>query len=390
MYDKVSQCIDTIQSVYTEKYGTLDLMVKSPGRINLIGEHTDYNLGFVLPAAINKAIYIAIGKRSDQEIHLTAGDLGESISMNLSQLIPSDKQWPNYLLGIADQLKKEGYPISGFNAVISGDVPLGAGLSSSAAVECATIFALNELFGLGISKLRMVQLSQKAENEFVGLKCGIMDMFASMFGKKDSVIQLDCRSLDYHYMPFKQDGFQIILLDTCVKHSLASSAYNKRREECEAGVKTIQQFHPEVNSLRDASMEMVDQYLKGGDEKIYNRCSFIVSEIKRLQDGCKDLVDGDIASFGLKMMETHVGLSKLYEVSCDELDFLALFAKKQKGVIGARMMGGGFGGCTINLVKDAQVASFMDDAAHAFKKEFHTNLKSYIVSIDQGTSLIIA
>jgi len=383
-----NNCANLVQSQFAKQFGQHQLLVKSPGRINLIGEHTDYNLGFVLPAAIDKAIYIAIGKRTDSNICLTAADLDQSIEANLENLQPSPKQWPNYLLGIADQLKKKGYSIGGFNAVIAGDVPLGAGLSSSAAVECATIFALNELFELGISKLDMVRLAQKAENEFVGLQCGIMDMFASMFGKQDAVIQLDCRSLDYHYMPFHQDGFQIVLLDTCVKHSLASTAYNTRRLECEAGVAVIAQVYPEVQSLRDANLEMVESLLAGGDVKVYQRCKFIVAEIARLQAGCQDLVEGKIDAFGLKMFETHIGLSKEYEVSCVELDFLADFAKDQTGVIGARMMGGGFGGCTINLVKDASVDAFIAGAAVAFKNRFQQDLKSYIVAIGDGTSLI--
>lgn len=383
-----NNCATLVQTQYTKFFGSPELMVKSPGRINLIGEHTDYNLGFVLPAAIDKAIYIAIGKRTDQNICLHAADLDQSIEMNLESLEPSPKQWPNYLLGIADQLKKAGYPIAGFNAVVAGDVPLGAGLSSSAAVECATVFALNELFVLGMSKLEMVRLAQNAENEFVGLKCGIMDMFASMFGKADSVIQLDCRSLDYHYMPFHQNGFQIVLLDTCVKHSLASTEYNTRRAECEAGVAIIAQQHPQVKSLRDANLEMVESLLAGGDVKVYQRCKFIVAEIARLQAGCQDLVEGKIDAFGLKMFETHIGLSKEYEVSCLELDFLADFAKAQTGVIGARMMGGGFGGCTINLVKDASVDAFIAEAAIAFKNRFQQDLKSYIVAIGDGTSLI--
>ncbi|HQR92774.1 MAG: galactokinase [Bacteroidetes bacterium 24-39-8] len=383
-----NKCATLVQTQYTNAFGSPELMVKSPGRINLIGEHTDYNLGFVLPAAIDKAIYIAIGKRTDQNICLHAADLDQSIEMSLDSLEPSPKQWPNYLLGIADQLKKAGYPISGFNAVVAGDVPLGAGLSSSAAVECATVFALNELFVLGMSKLEMVRMAQKAENEFVGLKCGIMDMFASMFGKADAVIQLDCRSLDYHYMPFHQKGFQIVLLDTCVKHSLASTEYNTRRAECEAGVAIIAQQHPQVKSLRDADLGMVESLLAGGDVKVYQRCKFIVAEIARLQAGCQDLVNDNIDAFGLKMFETHIGLSKEYEVSCVELDFLADFAKDQNGVIGARMMGGGFGGCTINLVKDASVDTFITGAATAFKNRFQQDLKSYIVAIGDGTSLI--
>ncbi len=383
-----NNCAALVQTQYTKAFGSPELMVKSPGRINLIGEHTDYNLGFVLPAAIDKAIYIAIGKRTDQNICIHAADLDQSIEMSLESLEPSPKQWPNYLLGIADQLKKAGYPISGFNAVVAGDVPLGAGLSSSAAVECATVFALNELFVLGMSKLEMVRMAQKAENEFVGLQCGIMDMFASIFGKADSVIQLDCRSLDYHYMPFYQKGFQIVLLDTCVKHSLASSEYNTRRAECEAGVAIIAQQYPQVKSLRDADWRMVENLLAGGDVKVYQRCKFIVAEIARLQAGCQDLVAGDITAFGLKMFETHRGLSQEYEVSCSELDFLADYAKTQSAVIGARMMGGGFGGCTINLVKDASVDTFIAGAAVAFKNRFQQDLKSYIVTIGDGTSLI--
>lgn len=381
-------CISTIKSVYASHYGKPELYVKSPGRINLIGEHTDYNQGFVLPAAIDKAIYIAIGKRKDNQIHLNAGDLDDSFSVDIDALQYSPKEWPNYIMGVVDQLIKGGHAIGGFNAVLAGDVPLGAGLSSSAAVECATVFALNELFQLGLPKLEMVKLAQRAENEFVGLKCGIMDMFASMFGQADSVIQLDCRSLEYHYTPFNQEGIKIVLLDTRVKHSLASSEYNQRREECEAGVKIIQQQFPEVKSLRDVNAEMVESLLAKGDQKVFNRCKYIVEEIQRLQDACADLEKGDMISFGNKMYATHEGLSKLYEVSCAELDFLADFAKQQPSVLGARMMGGGFGGCTINLVKEEEVADFIARATDAFYKQFKTDLKSYVVSIGNGTGLL--
>ena len=390
MSENNNLCAQLVQTEFAKQFGQYQLLVKSPGRINLIGEHTDYNLGYVLPAAINKAIYIAIGKRTDKTICIKAADLNQTMEASLDALQPSPLQWPNYLLGIADQLQKMGHVIGGFNAVVAGDVPLGAGLSSSAAVECATVFALNELFGLGLSKLDMVKLAQKSENEFVGLKCGIMDMFASMFGKQDAVIQLDCRSLDYHHMPFQQNGFQIVLLDTCVKHSLASTEYNTRREECEAGVAIMAKQHPEVKSLRDANLEMVESLLAGGDTKVYQRCKFIVGEIARLQAGCQDLVDGNIAAFGMKMFETHQGLSQDYQVSCSELDFLADFAKTQNGVIGARMMGGGFGGCTINLVKEASVENFIAGASQAFKNKFQQDLKSYIVAIGDGTSLINA
>jgi len=384
----LNHCIETVRTVFVSNFGHPTLLVQSPGRINLIGEHTDYNQGFVLPAAIDKAIYLAISKREDQEVHLIAADLADNFSVALNNLSFSQQTWSNYLIGVVDQLQKNGYELGGFNAVVAGDVPLGAGLSSSAAVECATVFALNELFELGLSKIEMVRLAQKAENEFVGVKCGIMDQFASMFGKTDTVIQLDCQSLDYSYMPFNQEGIKIVLLDTRVKHSLASTEYNLRREECEAGVKIIQEKYPTVASLRDVTMQMAQECLANADQKIIDRCSFVVAEIHRLQDACKDLEAGNMKAFGKKMYETHEGLSKLYEVSCAELDFLADFAKTDASVLGARMMGGGFGGCTINLVEENAVEAFVLAAGNAFQAAFGTEMKPYIVSIGNGTSLL--
>jgi len=384
----LNHCIETVRTVFVSNFGHPTLLVQSPGRINLIGEHTDYNQGFVLPAAIDKAIYLAISKREDQEVHLIAADLADNFSVALNNLSFSQQTWSNYLIGVVDQLQKNGYELGGFNAVVAGDVPLGAGLSSSAAVECATVFALNELFELGLSKIEMVRLAQKAENEFVGVKCGIMDQFASMFGKTDTVIQLDCQSLGYNYMPFNQEGIKIVLLDTRVKHSLASTEYNLRREECEAGVKIIQEKYPTVASLRDVTMQMAQECLANADQKIIDRCSFVVAEIHRLQDACKDLEAGNMKAFGKKMYETHEGLSKLYEVSCAELDFLADFAKTDASVLGARMMGGGFGGCTINLVEENAVEAFVLAAGNAFQAAFGTEMKPYIVSIGNGTSLL--
>ena len=384
----LNHCIETVRTVFVSNFGHPTLLVQSPGRINLIGEHTDYNQGFVLPAAIDKAIYLAISKREDQEVHLIAADLADNFSVALNNLSFSQQTWSNYLIGVVDQLQKNGYELGGFNAVLAGDVPLGAGLSSSAAVECATVFALNELFELRLSKIEMVRLAQKAENEFVGVKCGIMDQFASMFGKTDAVIQLDCQSLGYQYMPFNQAGIKIVLLDTRVKHSLASTEYNLRREECEAGVKIIQEKYPTVASLRDVTMQMAQECLANADQKIIDRCSFVVAEIHRLQDACKDLEAGNMKAFGKKMYETHEGLSKLYEVSCAELDFLADFAKTDASVLGARMMGGGFGGCTINLVEEDAVEAFVLAAGNAFQAAFGTEMKPYIVSIGNGTSLL--
>jgi galactokinase len=388
MVDHSEPILTRIEKIFRQHFGEPAFIVRSPGRINLIGEHTDYNMGFVLPAAIDKAIYIAIQKREDRAIHIMAADLDQMFTGSLDALVYSDLQWPNYLLGVADELQKAGHSLSGFNAVVAGDVPLGAGLSSSAAVECAIVFALNELFALGLSQKNMVLLSQKAENEFVGLQCGIMDMFASMFGKKEQVIKLDCRSLKYDYMPFDTSSIQIVLMDTGVKHSLASSEYNLRRQECEEGVRIMQQKYPSVKSLRDANMDMVNECLLQGNRVVYNRCRFIVEEIQRLEDACNDLVNHDLAAFGKKMFATHDGLSRLYEVSCVEADMLVEAVLNDSAVIGARMMGGGFGGCTINLVKKDAADELINRMAGTFFDHFGRPLKTYFVNIDDGTSLI--
>lgn len=377
-----------IREIYQQKFGDPACIVRSPGRINLIGEHTDYNLGFVLPAAIDKAIYIAINRRDDDRILLYAADLDQFYEGSTGALHKSDQQWPDFILGVVQQLLKAGHPLSGFSAVVMGDVPLGAGLSSSAAVECATVFALNELFGLQLERLKMVQTAQQAENEFVGLQCGIMDPFASMFGREGHVIRLDCRSLDFAYMPFATDVYRIVLFDTGVKHSLASSAYNLRREECEAGVRIIQRTYPQVKSLRDAAVYMVHECLQGGDQIVYNRCRFVVEEIERLQEACDDLVNNDLAAFGQKMFATHDGLSRLYEVSCTEADVLVDLVRNRPEVLGARMMGGGFGGCTINLVKHEAVETLIKEVAAFYESRFGRIPRSYVVTIANGTSSV--
>ena len=377
-----------ITEIFRQRFGEPAFTVRSPGRINLIGEHTDYNLGFVLPASIDKAVYIAINKRDDREINLVAVDLNETFNTSLDTIQYTDKQWPNYILGVVDQLQKKGYGLSGFNVVVAGDVPLGAGLSSSAAVECATAYALNELFALELTKKNMIQLSQKAENEFVGVQCGIMDQFASMFGKKEQVIRLDCRSLEYEYMPFDTSDIQIILFDTGLKHSLASSEYNLRRQQCEAGVAIIQKKYPQVQSLRDADMQMVNNCLSGQDEVVYGRCKYVVEEIQRVQDACTDLIQHDLTSFGKKMFATHEGLSRLYEVSCPEADALVTMVTNHPAVLGARMMGGGFGGCTINIVQKGKTEELINIMTQKYSGLFGRVLKTYIVTIDNGTSLV--
>jgi len=365
------------------------IIVRSPGRVNIIGEHADYNNGFVLPAAIDKAAYIAISLRTDDEIHLTALDLNETFSTTVSALKPiGDISWPNYILGAAAQFLKRNIPLTGFNAVLTSDVPIGAGLSSSAAVECATVFALNHLLETNISRIEMVSMAQKAEHEYAGVMCGIMDQFASMIGQANQVIKLDCRSLTYEYVPFKLDGIKIVLLNTNVKHSLASSEYNTRRLECMQAVKLIQAHHPAVASLRDATVEMLDQYVLPFNPIVYKRSRFVIDEMDRLNQACQFLKQDNIAELGKCMFKTHEGLSVQYEVSCKELDFLVHFVQSRKEVIGARMMGGGFGGCTINLVKEDQIDSLINSIKPAYEAAMGLPLDYYIASIQNGTEIV--
>ncbi len=379
---------DTIQHKFQSIFHSTPLVVRSPGRINIIGEHTDYNGGFVLPAAIDKAVYVAVSKRSDLRICLYAEDYQERYEVELSERAPTEKHWPNYILGVVDQMVQRGHVIEGFNLYIDGDIPLGAGLSSSAAVECATTLALNELFALDIPRLEIPKIGQLAEHTYAGVKCGIMDQFASTFGKKDHVIKLDCRSLEFEYVPLKLDGYTIVLFNSNVKHSLASTAYNTRREQCEQAVEWIRANHPEVDSLRDANVAMLDAYVKERDTEVYTKARFVVEEIERLQLACKSLQEGDIPLLGRYMFDTHDGLSKAYEVSCPELDFLVDIVRPLPQVLGSRMMGGGFGGCTINIVESAYVDELVTLISDQYVKQFGKDVTVIKVQTADGTSTI--
>jgi galactokinase len=381
---------ELISKKYIEAFGEApQIIVRSPGRVNIIGEHTDYNEGFVLPAAIDKAAYVAISLRDDDEIYLIALDLNETFSTDIKNLKPvGDVSWPNFILGAAAQFIKKGIVLRGFNAVLLSDVPIGAGLSSSAAIESATVFALNELLQCKIATIEMIKMAQMTEHEFAGVRCGIMDMFASVMGKKDHVIKLDCKTLEYEYVPFKLEGIKILLLNTNVKHSLASSEYNTRRKECEQGIAWIKEHEPKVNSLRDASIDMLYKYVLPKDELVYRRCLFVVEEINRLIKGCEDLQQGNIAALGKKMFATHEGLSKQYQVSCSELDVLIGYVKNNENVLGARMMGGGFGGCTINLVRENAIEKLVAEIAPAYEAATNLPLTYYIASIENGTEIL--
>lgn len=363
------------------------VIVRSPGRINLIGEHTDYNQGFVLPAAIDKAVYVSAEKSGDNKITLYSVDFNESIEVRMDEIKAVPGYWPTYIFGVVDQLQKKGYPVEGFNMNIYGDIPVGAGLSSSAAIECAAAFALDQLFDFKIERKQMALLCQAAEHEFAGVKCGIMDQFASLFGKKDQVIKLDCRTLEFEYIPFDPSGYEIVLFNSMIKHSLASTKYNVRRSECEQVVKMLQYKYPAIKSLRDVDIYMLDELLEPG-ETIYRRCRYVIEENTRLIEGCEDLRRGDLESFGKKMFATHEGLRKDYEVSCPELDFLVDQVKSRSEVIGARMMGGGFGGCTINIIKQEMVEEITKLISNKYREETGKEMAIYKVEIENGTSLI--
>jgi galactokinase len=385
--------VQAIKGKYFEKFGQMSdpgkvRIFRSPGRINLIGEHTDYNNGFVLPASVDKAIYFVIEPREDDQVILHAADLDETYSFSVDDLSKPSKSWPHYQLGIIEQIYKKGLKVGGFQTTFGGDVPVGAGLSSSAALECCLLFALNEMYDLGLDRFSIVKMSQKAENEYVGVQCGIMDQFASAFGKEESVIRLDCRSLEYKYFPFPMQDYLLVLCDTSVKHSLASSEYNTRRLECETGVSILKKYYPEVESLRDATPETVAEHKDELGDPVYRRCKFITEEIQRVQDACDLLVEGNLVEFGRKMYATHQGLQHEYEVSCPELDFLVDQTLDDAAVLGARMMGGGFGGCTINLVKKDAVDEFERKMKAAYQGKYQIDLPCYKVKITTGTEEI--
>ena len=376
-----------MKSRISEKFKTLfgkdgDFFA-SAGRINLIGEHTDYNGGYVFPGAIDKGMIAEIELNGTNRVCAYALDLDEYVEFGLEEEDIPSQSWARYIFGVCREIIKRGGKIGGFNTVFAGDVPLGAGMSSSAALESTFAFALNYLFNLGIDKFELARIGQSTEHNYCGVKCGIMDQFASVFGKKGNLMRLDCKTMEYKYYPFDPKGYKLVLLDSVVKHELASSAYNKRRESCEHVASVIRKNHPEVEFLRDAKKEWLDEVKAEVSEEDYMRAEYVIEEVQRVLDVCDALERGDYETVGQKMYETHYGMSKLYEVSCEELDFLNDIAK-ECGVTGSRVMGGGFGGCTINLVKDELYDNFIAKAKAAFKEKFGHEPKVYDVVISDG------
>ncbi|PWA05169.1 galactokinase [Flavobacterium psychrotolerans] len=362
-------------------------IVLSPGRINIIGEHVDYNDGFVLPAAIDKIICFAFEKNNSDLAKIIAIDLDDEFEIDINdEMKQNDKVWTNYLRGVINQLKSIGFTFEGFNCVFSSNIPVGSGLSSSAALECGFLFGINELFNLNIKPLHIALMGQHAEH-WVGINCGIMDQFSSVFGLENKVIKIDCKTLEFEYHNANFSDYSLVLFDSNVKHSLMTSAYNERRQQCEEGITIIKNNFPGISSFRDCTEEQVLslQYLMSED--VFKRSHFVVKEIKRVIQACDALDKGNIEFLGQLMFETHEGLSTEYEVSCPELDFLVNTVKEEQSVIGSRLMGGGFGGCTINLIKKGEEEAIKAKLSQMYLETFGIALKIYDVKIGNGTSL---
>ncbi len=374
---------EKISASFAKHFGGEGTFYASAGRINLIGEHTDYNGGFVFPGAIDKVIMAEIRPNGTEKVNLYSVDLDDSSTFGLNEADAPSQQWARYVFGVCREIIKRGGKVNGFDAVFAGNVPLGAGLSSSAALESCFAFALNDLFnGNSIDKFELAKIGQSTEHNYCGVNCGIMDQFASVFGKKDCLIRLDCRSLEYEYFPFKIDGYSLVLVDSVVKHELVDSPYNKRRQSCENVARRLG-----IDTLRDADMEMLDAIKSDISAEDYMRAKFVIEEKERVLDVCDALNRGDIETVGRLMYETHRGLSKDYEVSCEELDYLNDIAK-ECGVTGSRIMGGGFGGCTINLVPDSIHDSFIATVTEKFNERYGHKPKIYDVIISDGARRI--
>ncbi|MBO7643704.1 MAG: galactokinase [Bacteroidales bacterium] len=374
---------ERIHSKFLQLYGEDGVFYASAGRINLIGEHTDYNGGYVFPGAIDKGIMAEIKPNGTDKVRLYSLDYDASSIFGLEEEDKPAEQWARYIFGVCRETIKRGGKVAGFDAVFAGDVPLGAGLSSSAALESCFAYALNDLNGNGLDLFTLARIGQSTEHNYCGVMCGIMDQFASCFGKEGALIRLNCKTLEYQYFPFKPQGYKLVLLDTCVKHELASSAYNFRRQSCERAAAAIKENHPEVEFLSDCKRVWLDEVRGKITQEDFIRAEYVIGEVQRVLDVCDALERGDYETVGEMMYQTHFGLSRLYEVSCPELDFLARLARKMD-VTGARVMGGGFGGCTINLVKEELYDGFVAAAKEQYRAAFGIDLKVHDVVISDG------
>lgn len=364
------------------------IIVRSPGRINIIGEHTDYNDGFVLPAAIDKQTIFQLEKESNNVATVTAANVGETFTFNVASFQPIQHGWPNYVMGVVHELQKMGASIGGFTGTFQGDIPIGGGMSSSAALECSLAVGLNELFNLNLDKWQLIKACQMAEHHFVGMKCGIMDQFASIMGKKNQVMFLDCKTLAFQYFPFEIGHYQLLLLNSNVSHTLATSAYNTRRSECEEAVSILQNEYPEIERLRDVSLEQIIEHENKLSDPVFRRCRHVISENQRVKEATQALMDKDLPKLGKLIYQSHFSLQNDYEVSCPELNFLVQQTIQKKYILGSRMMGGGFGGCTLNIIANASVDAFLEEVSISYRERFAIDVTPYTVSIEDGTSII--
>jgi galactokinase len=383
----VNSVYESAVSKFNELFGEIEVIIQSPGRINLLGEHVDYNDGFVMPAGINFSTYFCLSDSNHSVSKIHSLKYNESIEIDLLNPQKLEKPlWANFLLGVLRQLVDRGYTTKPFNCVFDGDIPTGAGLSSSASVECGFAYSLNELNNWKIPKKDLIEMAQWSEHFYVGVKCGIMDQFASMMSAKNSVMVLDCRSMEYNYLPLNLIDHTLVLCDTKVKHSLVDSEYNTRREECEQGIEILKKNNPTIKSLRDVTEPMLVDSKASMTNKVFARCLYVVQEISRVQQASEYLTKNNLVAFGRKMFETHEGLSKLYQVSCPELDFLVAEARANPSVLGSRMMGGGFGGCTINLVEKNNVEKFVNGLKVKYSTKFGIEMMPYYVTIEDGVN----
>ena len=381
---------DQINHIFLENFNQKPIIVRSPGRVNLIGEHTDYNGGFVLPAATDKAAYLAIFPSQSGTCKWISLDMNSQVSLDFNEIKPlSENTWANYVLGVVQQFENRGMEVPPFNCVIAGDVPIGSGMSSSAALESAVGFAINLMNNFGLDSKSLAKLVQQAENEFIGVKCGIMDMFASIHGKENHVLRLDCETLDFQYFPLNLGDYKIVLFDTNVKHNLAESEYNLRRIQCETGLAFFRNhFDENIPNLSQVPLAWLQASRSQLDSLVYNRCQYVIEENQRMMTACDDLQNGTLKDFGVKMTATHEGLRTLYQVSCKELDFLVDAVWHEPSVLGSRMMGGGFGGCTINLIHKDSMDELFARLSVTYQQEMNLELKMYSVVTADGTSLI--
>ncbi|HEY4154801.1 MAG TPA: galactokinase [Puia sp.] len=376
-----------IRRQFQQYFGKDILIAAAPGRVNLIGEHTDYNEGFVLPGAVDRNIYVGVDSNTNRILNVYAEQYQEKFTFPIDDVHPV-KGWPTYLLGMIYHLLPHKQLSVGMDVVVSGNVPVGAGMSSSAALCSAFGVALNEIFRLGLSRMEIALAAQKTEHEFAGLKCGIMDMFASLHGKEGHVMKLDCRNLEYEYIPFDFPDYCIVLVNSMVSHSLSSSAYNERRQQCEDGVSYLKRFYPEIHSLRDVKPETLKQHRNEIDPVVFKRCLYVVEENQRLLEGCDFLEAGRLDDFGKLMYATHEGLSRDYAVSCAESDFLVNAARSFPEVKGARQMGGGFGGCIISLVKKDEADHFIKGIQEKYENRYGKTPDVFIMNIAEGAHLL--